>query len=457
MGLFNSRDEYVKVLDKFELSVYNKLYKIKGINYWPIIRIQVGYLLHLEYVTKNKLQLSNHYIPHHPSEINFKKFCITIFKIIGILPILWFYKFKNTKKFKNKTLFVGFNAHNYQLNKESINIYLHPFIETKNSSIIFYLDEEKMATMPQKYFNVLERYYKSQVLCSNYINGNNLKQTAENATLSNKVLNSITNTSIIGIDKLVYNALTEHCLYTKIFLKWLKTLQPNAVQTYCYYNNQTNALIFAANKLKITTIEYQHSTISHYHFAYKKWYYIQDYINFFPKKFYAWNNYFANLIRNNFESAIVTEVTGNKWAQNFLHQKNFSKNINNNILITLQGLWIPKWLENFIEEDNTYKWYFRMHPRYPNDRDKLIALEKKYPLKVVVKEANEGVIFDILGKVNTLITLYSGTVLDALQLGKKIIVYGEEGYSTYQQYIMDGSIMHVNNEKELKNILKENY
>ena len=45
--------------------------------------------------------------------------------------------------------------------------------------------------------------------------------------------------------------------------------------------------------------------------------------------------------------------------------------------------------------------------------------------------------YDVFKQVSTLITSFSGTALEAEKFGKKVIIFGEEGYNSYENKIKE--------------------
>lgn len=213
------------------------------------------------------------------------------------------------------------------------------------------------------------------------------------------------------------------------------------------------ALIRAAQALNIKTIEYQHSSISKYHFAYGGW---SDRINksesFFPSIFWAWSNTDAEVITNTFKALpnLNTYVGGNLFLQSF--KKNSTKS-NNIILVTLQGIPLPIFLINYISLNKDFKWYIRQHPRYPLDKKIIEEFQFKNPDNIEMEDANKLSLYELLSMASYHITCYSGTAIEAQEFGIQNIIFGEDGYNSYKQQIENGSFLYVNNAKEVDEIL----
>ena len=51
-------------------------------------------------------------------------------------------------------------------------------------------------------------------------------------------------------------------------------------------------------------------------------------------------------------------------------------------------------------------------------------------------------------------TSFSGTAYEAHRFGLRNIIFGEDGYRTYQKQIEDGTYYYIANKDELENVLK---
>jgi hypothetical protein len=214
-------------------------------------------------------------------------------------------------------------------------------------------------------------------------------------------------------------------------------------------------MIRAANSLNITTIEYQHSVISDNHFAYSKWEHIDECFAFFPKYFWVWTEDDKELIEKNFTGHTyrpIVHVVGNMYLEQELSNV-LTINNNRNVLIALQGQWIPDFVEKIIVTSTGVMWYFRLHPRYPHDKEKLLNFVSTYPDKVKMNEANNMLLYDLFRQVSTVITMFSSVAIEAHKFGLKVIIVGEEGYSSYEKSIKKGEFYYANNAEQLSKLL----
>ncbi len=112
-------------------------------------------------------------------------------------------------------------------------------------------------------------------------------------------------------------------------------------------------------------------------------------------------------------------------------------------------------MEEFIEKDMEHIWYFRLHPRYPEDKQKLISLKTKFPDKVEIDEANNLSLYELFYKVKINITDFSGTALEAAEFGIKNIIIGEKGAKIYSEKIMNGDYTFADSSIKLMNTIND--
>lgn len=446
--MFTSRKEYLDIIVDIEKKLYSKFEFAGKINDWFLIRINLGFFFHLIYGNINSL---NQDVPlYNGGEKKSLVFsCKRIIKIVYLFFKIQYFKIILKNKLSKNNLYLGYAKHS----KNNYNMYIHPFSDEDNDSVLFYYDYQNNNLLLQRFFSYLEQYYslirveKKAVHHNNAIVVETLK--AEYDISSNYIYNYL-NTAI-SRSKQRY----------EIFHTFLKTVNPKQVFVYCYYDSYANSALVAANILNIKTIEYQHSSMSDSHFGYANWKNPSEFSEHFPKTFFLWDEESSDVVSKNFSDSKTFPtciVTGNKFLlQGINDTDNFSNpDSHNNILICLQGLWIPEFLETFILKDNIYNWYIRLHPRYPQDKKKLdnfIILKKN---SIHTDEANNSDLYKLLEKVTFVITSFSGVALEAETFRKKVIIFGEEGLNTYRNKIEERKYNFVENYESLDAILNEN-
>lgn len=440
--IFNSRAHYLELIHKIYFLAKDK----KKINHhWFFIKIITGFFFHSIYGQKaNNVQVI--YTP------TYKRF----FKLLLKQPLrlILYIKIRQLEKklislLENKTLLIGYKKNNIRGGNYSL--YLHPFLEELNGEIFYLDDDSNDKSNIYNYYKLLDRFYALSLFSLN-----NLISKSDLDFINDLIKNE----TIIEPLKLNWSLLRRintrpHKIKQK--RRFLRVLNPQTLFCYCYYDDQINDMLYAANELHINTIEYQHSSITNTHFAYAAWEQIDNIHKHFPKEFWVWRDEDATLIKNSFcgEKYIpVVKVVGNRYLETSI--KNNSKrneSVTDNILICLQGQWIPNFLEDFIKSDSSHNWYIRLHPRHPQDKPKLDSLILEKKSKLFVKEANERDLYDVLNDVSAVITSFSGTAIEAEGFGKKVIIYGEEGYNSYKEKIENDIYFFVDNFQTLKDVL----
>lgn len=441
---FTSRADYLAIVDELYKQIFfNKPSK------WFAIKIQVGFFLHLIY--GGKIILDDEFLKEERKISLEKKTGLTfkrLLKKIYYFPIIKFLEMKLCNNLKGKRLLIGYYAHN--IKNKTYNIYLHPFYKADEMEI-FYLDKGKNNRLLQKYFDSLLGFYSED---TNIYRSQNLELTQQ----VSQFLDTGFNIHSRSFQKGLYNNLNGLDLNRKATSKFLSVLNPEELFCYCYYDSFTNLMLHSANDLNIKTIEYQHSSITDTHFAYSPWENVDELFLHFPDTFYVWEEEDKNLIIKNFSGKIYkpkVEVVGNKYLKNSMDTVSSSSlKDTKNILICLQGQWIPEFLEKFILSDHDYNWYFRLHPRYPQDKEQLEALKNNKPDNIIVDRANQTELYELFQEVTTVITSFSGTALEAEKFDKKIIIFGEEGYYSYKEKINSGKYAFIDDYNKISNYIK---
>ena len=445
-------------INELETFLYNT--NKKFIEDFPIVRIQIAYFLGLVDMEKINHKNISKEIIFKKLPFNFQSFIqlVKLYLKLGVLRV------RSNNLLKNKALVFGFSEHyKKQNNGESVNLYLSPVkSELKKLEIEF---EELLISNNSTTVEMT----KVRALYELLYQYNFLLFTLK-AKLFKKYKSYIREAECI-YDFLMKNAMPEpaHCANTYFnsklkhevsygtFKQLLKIVKPRLIWTYVYYDNNMLALCRAANLYQIPIVEYQHSQQSDIHFAYSKWNRINSYRDYFPSKFWVWAKSDADRILKNF----VTEtykpeiiVGGNIAVIQQQEVFNYKEpNASNGILISLTGGWIPDYLQNIIEKDTKYKWYFRSHPRYPQDSERLQVFKNRFPEKIETDIANRLPLYELFTFVTVNITDASGTVLEAEYFGIKNIITDDAGRFIFKEKIKCGQFLSVSNETEISEIL----
>lgn len=240
------------------------------------------------------------------------------------------------------------------------------------------------------------------------------------------------------------------------FVRLFKSCSYQKLLLYCYYNNFMMAATRAAHHCGVEVIEYQHSQITSGHFAYSPWSNrMVDSAIFFPNIFWAWRQSDVNYIQKSYQyipgfRAIVGGHVFLSRMQAIAEQKERS------ILFTLQGQGIPEFLTHRIVNENDWKWYLRVHPRYPQDQSLIEELKKQNPDFVEIDEANQTSIYTLLPRMGFHITAYSGSALEASYFGVRNLIFSSKGAQTYHAEIQSGEYLLIDTSDALNQALSSN-
>lgn len=457
--MLKTRIDAINMLDEMYYAISSKFKGKK--DFWPSSRIETGYVLYFIIVDKISSEAKKRKLIYKKTNYKFIDFRFLVKQRIEINNL----EKKYAGRLKNQVLLFGYTDHYYKYNNEFFNSYLSPFkIELdkkliKNHEFLFTnkqpLDEKRSEFMDL--YTLLYEYYKNLWKLKN-IYKNSDKRAFHNATLIDDFLATKNIEEHGHIASNVYKSEIELEIRTKTFIHFLKIVNPKFIWTYCFYDNSTMALIKAANILNISNAEYQHSIQPDEHFGYGKWPEIDSYKNCFPENFWVW--------QQSDKDRLIRNFSGNKYQPNVifggniysLQQKEIIvsqqlENSTKSILICLQGSWIPEYLEKIIEEDKDHMWYFRLHPRYSEDKLQLTKLSEKMPNKVNIEDGNSLTLFELFRKVNTLITPSSGAALEAKGFGIKIIITDGFGLSAYKTEIEEGEFYYCTDKETMFNLL----
>lgn len=435
-----SRDtrEDLALIDRMQRELFPDLENNFGFHPGFIYRIQAFYLLHLIKIKSFKLPpLSG------SPKSDVMKVARSFLRSLKLR--------RNLVNEKTDVLLVGYKAHEYPVNGLKTNIYIEPVkkkLESLGYSVrIFYFD----APSPNKHGDEFYQYYKAQRTIFRFFLKRKSSQLNKNRNRLNDWLASQKISESNDISEAISQTVVQNAVAYEVWNKLCDVIRPRLIWSYCFYDNETSALTRVANERKIYTIDYQHSQQSTQHFAYVQWVGIDRFREFFPSAFWAWRLSDKKRIEQDLQGAhYVPNVIsgGNIWLSEQITQL-AEHSPGRSVLVTLQGIWIPDYLEDFIKNDREYKWYFRLHPRYPQDQPKLMELHGKFPDRIDYLEANSLSLYSIFSKVSLHITQYSGTALEADAFGIKNIILGEDGYRTYNSYIDEGSFSYANSKESL--------
>lgn len=434
----DTRQQYLQLLDEITDTFKETEFTLYGVDWWPVIKIQLGLYLHNR---SNNQQVA---------DFGFKSAHIPVPKT-GVRDLLK-YKLLSSKKRREKkdVLVISNSNHKIKIRGKTVNQFTDPFIEEFDALNVKY----QMLDTCALWSDIMQHKAYLSVSLKKEFNSNDgfqQKLLELDSYISGKTKDAF---SFYG---LLVSSIIEIQSFYEAFLILFRKYAYQKVLLYCYYSNISFAAIRACASLNIESIEYQHSLISDYHLAYSGW---TDRISnssvFFPSKTWVWSQKEELLLKNNFSylSGYDIVLGGNVFLSKFKLQLKEGKSDlqSSSVLVTLQGLPLPDFLCKYIEADKKHVWYIRQHPRYPLDAETMNRLKESNPEYVEINKANSLSLYELLMGVEFHLTCFSGTALEAMTLNVPNIIFGEAGYNSYKEYIEEGEFKYVTTPEELDNV-----
>ncbi|WP_348823512.1 hypothetical protein [Flavobacterium aestuarii] len=422
----------------------NQEFNFCDIDWWPLIKIQTAYQLHLKRTEVFKLNEGKSY-----NEIKIK---------ITLKDKLQFYKqiFTSNKYIENIIVTDFTHKHDSDIGiKTGINPYTDPFVYYfENLKITFTLfDFKKEGFLLGYNLKVLKKIFLEEVK----------QKFSRNSKIQRQLRQFCDFLSLhYGDDFRLYNHLVQNIIINQAeYLMYFYILKKGRIKNillYCYYNNTMMSIIRAANRLNIETVEYQHSQVTSNHFAYSSWgSNTKNSKDFFPSKIWVWRESDAEYLTDQFKDIKKIEyvVGGNLSLISSKIVKVLKTDSNIRVLVTLQGIGLPDYIIDCLNKNSNLILYLRLHPRYPQDREMCEILKLKYKEQVEIDIANSLTLHELLAFSDYHLTNYSGSAIEADYFDVTNIIYGDKGYVTYQNEIESQKYLFINSQDDLVNILEK--
>lgn len=430
-------DLEAKFVEKFESIDF----QFCNTNWWPLIRVQVAYQLHLMQLKKENYSLLTKNVDEQ----------LTYLTLRDYLSIIKSRLRRNSEK-KDIAIFTQQTHYVTPYKDKIVNQFTTPFIDFFNQLSISY-NLFDIDNFSDKFYRVdkNKRLYRARIV-SKFRKDKNIQSQLS-------ILNNYLQ-SELSYDCDFYNFLSQQiieCETNYMFFKWyLKQTNYSYILLYCYYNNGNMSLLKAANELKIPTIEYQHSQVTSNHFAYSNWgNSITNSTALFPSKIWVWRDSDVSFLKKEFSALPNIQIFkgGNVFISQFDQSENKIDNKYLKVLITLQGVGLPPYIIDYIANSKDVIWHLRLHPRYPLDGELVEKLKNENPDFVETEDANNKSIYELLADVDYHLTNFSGSAVEAQSFNVTNIIYGEKGFTAYKEQIENDLYLFINNEKELNDIL----
>jgi len=261
--------------DKYDLLNF----EIDGVKPWQLKRVAIDYDL-------GKIAGLME-TPH--TTLNFKTKLSNIFSILK--SSIFYNPFFSTKK----DIMIFPHGRVKKVEGKYIDIYTHYFIEKLKKENKSFIEIESPHIGKHYTDNEPYRYHNDFILVTKHI-------FSKFVTIKNIDYKYISKIEKEIVEKIGYynlkslfeDTVKKYKIEYKLYKKLLEKIQPKHIYLVVSYGG-LGSLIKAAKDLDIETIEFQHGNFSKYHFGY---YFGEDKkkLDYFPDKFYVWNEYWKNRI-----------------------------------------------------------------------------------------------------------------------------------------------------------------
>lgn len=447
---FSERKEIIQFFNKIEADYETESWIYRGVKVWPILKTSL--FLKMFWEAQNRIGSKS------------PRFALLAGAKGIARKIKAFYEFSKIKWTPVDFLF--FSAVNFRekFEGESFHKFYDPigdYLEFKNKSFFFL--EHGLGMKGKKYKNrglnigYLYYYFEDKVRL-NQIDFKHWKGFEKLQSFIGEKLdlsNSAVESEILDILKVTL-------IWEALFSWILEKMGPKKIFLLSYYNLPCFGLLIAAKKKGIECIDIQHGAQGSSHVAYSG--FNQDYL-LIPDFFWFWDHQSESQLKGNLGySGFKTIVGGNPWHYFLDHREPVLKKNGKTILYTLQPiqpLVSDYVLEVMQETKDEYDWLIRTHPRIAIG-EKNVLIQKLESLGIykekMWKLANETPLPLLLKNVDLHISLYSGCIQEAADLGTFSIILEKNGEITFshliEQGIAQGGIDY--DQENLRNAIKSN-
>jgi hypothetical protein len=431
--------EVVDILGALEEKYPVEQWTIDDIHVWPIIKMDIFYhWFNIDSPDKD----NNYKPPAGPSANKLMKLPASVLGLLGLL-------LKSPRK--AAMLFAGANSHRVEFEGGFINRYFQPMAEYlekdlgKKSVMIDYYPKD-----PTKHYKAdgdllfFHKYAYAALMLHRRRTG---KQMVQMQGFQDAYKNAQEKLPFLpGVQqylKQLSAKVGQLQAYATVFNILLDKYKPEFVLNLCYYSPAMRALTYAANKKGIPVADMQHGGQGDLHPAYSRFHKVPaGGYNVMPRFFWCWDNASANVIdawarHQSFHQVIKG---GNPWLSYSIdrNRQTIETNGKKIILYTMQ----TNELEDYIIEairrlPDDYEWWLRLHPRKQDGKPAVRERLAKEGLlsKTELEKSNIYPLPQILLNANVHISRFSGSIIEAAQLGVKTIITDEIGEKNYAEYI----------------------
>jgi hypothetical protein len=229
----------------------------------------------------------------------------------------------------------------------------------------------------------------------------------------------------------------------------LKKSNVRDVYVLCYYTSLFYPLLAACHELKINTTDIQHGGIGKGHWSYDEWSQVPSGgYALLPHFFWSWDHNTAKLInqwasRSDFHQAINF---GTPWINDYRDTSDYKPAHKNYVLYNMVDAVIDDYIAEAMRHFGAeVRWVLRMHPRFLSLRPELeqqISLHNVGEF-VTIEDSTKVLLADSIRHCSALVSVSSGSVIEAVQAGIKPILLPSAGFNYYEEYVKSGLVVPV--------------
>lgn len=426
-------------------------WKINDIHLWPILRIKLFFYLinHVENQIKNP----------NLNSVNKTTFFQKVIKKVGkridrFTNYIYYLNWKN-KLPQKEYLFIGADSHRVNYRNSRFNRYFDVLIEENHlESKSMYFENSNHNLYNKKYIYNYKKSLKGYYNFHRYKKEESIELEGYTDFLNFLSSRNIFQTFIKQNDKEELLSWFTHYFEFKIsfFKEAFQKIKPKNIFILCYYSDDIYAMILAANKLGIKTIEMQHGPQTDIHLCYGSWSVVpKEGYDVLPRTFWCWDVYSKRVLEKwtSHSNLYNVEVVGNPWVNYWKHKKQdyFEKDFILYSLqpnpITFEQLFTPSLIQ--LIKDSKEKWFIRLHPRQVSELDNIKEkLNREGVLgNINLQNATNDPLPQLLANSKIHITHSSGSALEASYFGLKTILINEIGLKSFPHLIENNTAIFV--------------
>ncbi len=435
----NFINEKIKYIEE-NIDVNN--FVIKGINLWPLIRTEIIKELYpVDFGDKIKISITS--------------------KLLHVIDLIKAFKFW---ELKGRNLFLMYGTDRsgkLVLENQLIDKHFTPFKHKFGPENVTFIEFGVIdSSVPKsEALNVTLLYYIISPILKFYFRVTLKKPIS-------KLFSAQTDFGAIKVSNL--SPLTIELFSRQVFfyymLKWI--IKPKNVFVKSFDNVSAMALVYAANKLKVNTIEFQHGQQGENSIFYSNWNNVpKQGFKLVPKYFWVWENRFKKKLNHwmQFQDFHRVIVGGSLWYDYVLNKKKtleslFSKNYIH-VLYCLQYSELNEIVVNAIKLSKGVLWHIRLHPREVEKIDLILKELQKMGIdrqKFDLTIANKYGFDIIVPYMNAVVSEWSTVLYEAYCYQKKAITISSYGKKAYEEFIKERNILYAKNSKKLLDIIYDN-